>query len=241
MTTHSLIVRSAQLAEYAVSNAINRSTIIDSIAFPEPFAPYRLWYDEFKPAWADYLCTQDFHKSMQGLKDALLDRDAPTDQAEQKIHKVLEAIDQSAKVSPFLELPSARFYKVEDRHRSILMEGVQIRLDCTNISQTAGDSLRVGLVAPYVKSTQRNEPKGVAYLGVLLHWAAELNLAEYGEATPDLCITVNVFGEKIHRAPRSYRAMRKELAALCREISERVSARRAEKVALPEVPAAIPA
>lgn len=231
MADSQLAITSKILVEYICSGAAGRDRIVNSLAFPEEFKTYLLWYEEYKSALATYFSSQDFESSFSALKQALQSRPAQTEQAEQKIQKSLHAIELTSKIEVFQLCPEAQFYLASPEVKFLEIEGLRVRVDASNISQVARpDQNRVGLIYPYLKATKKLGDNALAYHGVLLHWTAENALEKYGTADTNLCLVADIFGGRTVKAPSSYKKIRQEIAANCREIVERVNARLAAPV-----------
>lgn len=217
-------ITASALIRYCFAQAPERQRIIQEFRDAE-FPVFKGWYGETEGAIRRYVASPDASdRSLTDLEAVLEKRPATSDFEESRILKQLEALEaaRNLDLSP-LKL-SGTVALLEDTLTPLELQGVRVSVRPTNIVKRSRLGFRdplIGVIKPYISTSNPLSPESAALLGALLHWYAELHLSHAGEADPTLCFVIDVFQRRVFTAPRSFKKRRDLLLYSCQEIAER--------------------
>jgi hypothetical protein len=211
------------LVEYCYATAVRRTTIIENAIKPKNFL-LDTGYNDIDRAAMEFIGTRGCDDSrLLALDRALLLRSPDSSHEEQRLLTAHDAIELCRTIN-LAALPSGSISCLPDRQPAFQLEGTTINVRPTNIvvAQQAGKREKAfGLIKPYLCKTRPLTPETSSLHGALLLMYADSEYREWGEPKHDLFGVIDIFAQRIFRAPRNYLQRTKMLRAACREIADR--------------------
>ncbi len=209
-----------KLGEYLVAAPVRRRRIIADQKRPSDFIVTR--YREATEAMIAFLesgATED--SIIERAVEALTRRPVNSEFQEQDRDLSIEALLSFLDMADLIALDGLQCRRGDAEPPRLSMAGVWIsvrpEIILTGANRSGGDS--VGLLKLYlVKSYPLSDNAG-GYVGTILHQYASDHLDSLGVVDHRLCQALDVFAQRIHTAPRSYRRRLNDIEAACQEIS----------------------
>jgi hypothetical protein len=154
-------------------------------------------------------------------------REARNEHQESRILNALDMIELAATLS-LPQLQKIDMVSVAEKMPKFEISGLSVSVGPTNIlraRQKGRRALAVGIAKPYFSmtaplTTSRSSEKAALH-GAILHWYCETFLSHFGEARPDLCLSIDVYKHSVTEAPKSYKSRRRQIASCAQEICDR--------------------
>jgi hypothetical protein len=215
------------LIRYCFAKAPERSRIIRDFR-DNPFPPFKGWYGgETEGAIRRFIGNGGTDEEpLVSLEKALMVREAVTDHDEDKIQGQLHALEAMREVDLSKVVRFGNPSAINDTLAPWFVSGVRVSVRPTNVilvEKVGQKAPAVGLVRPYLASSDPLSDDAGQLHAALLHWYAEETMAHLGVTDPRICFAIDVFKGTVFQAPTSYKQRRDLLEHSCQEIYERWS------------------
>lgn len=211
------------LVEYCYATALRRRTIIESAIKPKNFL-LDTRYNDIDRATMDFVESRGTDDNrLLALDHALLKRSPETSHEEQRLLNAHDAIEL-CRTLDLSTLPLGSVSSLPDKQPTYDLEGMSISIRPTNmimVRQMGRRHKGIGLIKPYICKSRPLSIETSSLHGALLLMYAHETYEHLGEPRHDLCAVIDIFAQKIFRAPRNYSQRSKILKAACREIADR--------------------
>lgn len=209
-----------KLGEYLVAAPVRRRRIITDQKRPSEFIVTR--YRDAAEAMIVFLenGAADDGIIEQAIED--LGRKAvSTDFQEQDRDLSIEALIKFLDMADTIPLDGLDLRRGDPDPQRLQVEGVliSVRPEIVLSGRTRNDDASVGLLKLYLSKTYPLTDEAGEYVGTVLQHYAACSLANLGIVDYRLCKTLDVFSQRVHTAPRSYRRRLNDIEAACQEIA----------------------
>lgn len=216
-----------KLVEYCLANGPRRAAIIEDILQPKGYL-MDTGYNDIERAFAHYISSRGSDTGKLRDLDLIFQRrEARSEHEESRILNALDMIELAATL-PMPSLKDITVSPVTETMSKFEVSGLLVSVNPTNIllSRQRGRSASiVGVAKPYFSmtaplTTSRSSEKANLH-GAILHWYCETFLSHLGEASPNLCLSIDVYAHGVTEAPKSYISRRRQIASCAQEIRDR--------------------
>lgn len=207
-----------KLGEYLVAPAARRRSIIRNQKRPRDVIVAR--YNDVYPAIASYLTSRG--EGVAGLLneiDRLYAVPAGTEWQEQNNNLSAEALENFLEFAEELDLGEYDIEVGADDPPKLLVAEVGVSVRPELILSSNGRRRGSGAIKVYIS---KNNPLGEAagsYVATALYQYLTDVMRLGVDPDPRHCFVLDVFAQRIHRAPRAYQRKRADIAAACEEIA----------------------
>lgn len=201
-----------KLGEYMGATASRRKRIIYDQKYPSSFIVSQ--YKDAKEAIIKYII-KDYDENI--ITDAIEKIKKSVTLKEQDIENSVLALNEALKTN-LPDLSSFIKTRCKDNNPKININGLEISV---NPDVVVKNGNKVGCIKTHVIKTEQNRltQEASLYVGVLLHQYAVANLLSKGEsADPNLCISIDCFGNSHETAPKAIARRLSNIQAACEEI-----------------------
>lgn len=216
-------ISSNGLVEYCYATPVRRTAIIENAVKPKNYL-LDTRYNDIERATMDFITSRGNDDSrLVALDKALLLRKPESSHEEQRLLTAHDAIELGRTMN-LTTLPLGTISCLPDRQPSYELDGVAIGVRPTNLvisNQLGKRDKAIGLIKPYICKSRPLSLETSSLHGALLVMYARDAYRSIGEPRPELCSTIDIFAQKVFRAPRNYLQREKMLKAACREIADR--------------------
>jgi hypothetical protein len=227
MTSKTPYITINALIRYCFAKAPERSRIIRDFRDNE-FPPFKGWYGgETEGAIRRFIATGgEDPEPLISLEQVLMKRETLTDHDEDKVLGQLHALEAVRAVDFGKIVKFGNPATIDDTLGPLFISGVRVSVRPTNVLMAEKEgqkALAVGVIKPYLASSDRlSDEAGLLYAS-LLHWYAEETMQHLGEADRRLAFVIDVFAGTAFQAPSAFKQRRDLLMHSCQEIYERWS------------------
>jgi len=211
------------LVEYCYATPVRRTAIIEGAIKPKNFL-LDTRYNDIDRATMEFFESRGTDDSrLLALDDALLKRVPDTSHDEQRLLTAHDAIEL-CRTMDLSTMPRGDITALPDRQPVYHLEGVEISIRPTNLvvaTQMGRREKGIGLIKPYLCKTRPLTIDTSSLHGALLLMYAANAYRALGEPQHDLFAIVDIFAQRIFRAPKNYRQRAKVLSSACQEIADR--------------------
>lgn len=218
-----------KLVEYCIANGPRRTAIIENILQPKGYL-VDTGYNDIERAFAHYVSSKGHDATKLRDLDLLFQRrEARSEHEDSRILNALDMIERAAT----LPLPLLRDVAVQPAFEAMSrfeIAGLIVSVNPTNIllsRQRGRTTAVIGIAKPYFSmtaplTTSRSSEKANLH-GAILHWYCETFLQHLGEPRPNLCLSIDVYAQRITEAPSSFISRRRHITSCAQEIYDRGS------------------
>lgn len=214
------------LIEYCYATPVRRTSIIENAIKPPNYL-LDTRYNDIERATMRFIESRGSDCStLDALDRSLLLREAANSHEEQRLLTAHDAIELSRTLD-LSSLPLGQLTSLPDKQPILELEGVEVSVRPTNlisVQRTGRREAEIGLVKTYICKSRPLTTEIAALHGALMLVYCNRFYTHNMRPIPELFAIIDIFEQKVYRAPRNYLQRSKMLAAACREISDRWSA-----------------
>ena len=206
------------LAEYLVAGAGQRRRIIEQQKRPRTFQV--AYYREAEEAICSFLLSEGRDADL--LKRAVLELRTGTGEKEWEVSRrqaCVEAIGCIQRAVSEIPLAGLEIKRGSNTVKPLVISGVtvSVRPELLLCAEREG-ARRIGAVKLFFSKTEAVTEEQARYAGTLVQQHMETTYPRVGTADYHLCFVLDVLGQKVFRAPGSYKRRRNDEEAACEEI-----------------------
>ena len=212
------------MAEYMASTtATQRETIIQAAKFPKKIIVAS--YAESKRTMRNFLLSNTGQLSYFNGHIDLLERRARREPEGWKRDELRRNIDAIEAFKRTLRRRRIRRYNFESAPRSprIVLEGVRVNVQIdVSLTETTAQGVQYsgGCVLFVARASRSNIDTRRKHVAAIVHWSLESANPNI-EVLPRLCLSFDVFGEFIGKAPTATERIRRQIRSACSEVASR--------------------
>ncbi len=209
-----------KLGEYLVAAPVRRRRIVTDQKRPSDFVVAR--YREATEAMTAFLESGAMDDAIiERAIDELASKPVSSDFQEQDRDLSIEALSSFLDMADNIVLEGLQCRRGENEPPRLSVAGVSVsvRPEIVLIGTNRSGATSVGLLKLYLVKTYPLTDEAGGYVGTVLHQYASDHLGSLGGVDHRLCQTFDVFAQRVHTAPRSYRRRRNDIEAACQEIA----------------------